>query len=312
MILRRFVVALLVGGLMSVAGRSFAADGPSVVASIPPVQALVSAVMGDRGRVHLLVGPGQSPHAVTLKPSDARALDAATVVFWVGPDLETFLPKVLGSTSARSVALLEVPGLTLYARRTDPLWAAEDDDHEDEHEHDHSDGAHDPHAWLDPDNARRWVAAIADTLAEIDPDGAPTYRANAVVADAGLKALTAEIEGLLAPVHDRPFMVFHDGYRYIEERFALRGVGAVTVSPSVSPGARHLSALRQRLEAEGVRCLFAEPQFSPRILETLGQGTAAHIATLDPLGGGEGTGLDGYRVMMRTLATAVRDCLATD
>lgn len=311
------VLAVTVAACSSVPAS--AADRLSVVASIPPVRALVQAVLGDRGTVHLLVPPGQSPHAIVLKPSDARAISGAAAVFWVGPDLETFLPRVLSSApgSVQSVSLIETPGLILHERRDDPLWqggdhAEADDDHQ-SHGHDdhgHDEEGHDPHVWLDARNARAWLPVIAEVLTDLDPAGATVYRHNAAEAEAAIHVLDSTIAAQMKALERRPFMVFHDAYRYFEERYSLRAVGAVSVSPSVPPGARHLVDLRARLEAEGVTCLVGEPQFSPRILEVLSRGTAARIATLDPLGGHDGDGLTGYVGMMQALADGIGGCLA--
>ena len=89
--------ALVIVGLALVVARSPAAAAPEVVASVAPIHSLVAAVMAGVGEPKLLVPPGASPHAYSLRPSEARALAGADIVFRVGPGLETFLDKPLAA-----------------------------------------------------------------------------------------------------------------------------------------------------------------------------------------------------------------------
>ncbi len=169
-------------------------------------------------------------------------------------------------------------------------------------------GAVDPHLWLDPVNAQAMVAIFAAALAEADPDNAQAYRANATRLAERLDTLDAELGERLAPVRRVPYMVFHDAYAYFETRYGLNQVGAFAANPEIGPGARHLLALRRRIRDAGVACVFIEPQFSPALVEAVTGGTAARVATLDPLGGG---GPEAYFRMMRALADDLVACLTS-
>lgn len=182
--------------------------------------------------------------------------------------------------------------------------------HADEHGHDHGHGSTDMHLWLDPHNAEAFAAAIVAALAEADPAHAETYRANGEALAARLEALTAELETTLEPVHDRPFVVFHDAYQYLEHRFDLNTVGSITVSPDVQPGARRIADMQDTIRGLGAACVFAEPQFEPRLVEAVIAGTGARPGVLDPLGADLADGLDLYFDLMRRNAQALADCLA--
>ncbi len=307
-----------------------------VVVSIKPVHSLVSGVMQGVGTPALIVEGAGSPHTYSLKPSQARALQSADVIFWVGHDLEPFLEKPMETLggNARVIELIDADGITTIAVREggtfdshdhDHGHADEHDDHKDEHahkdEHDdhkdehadahgHEDGEADLHVWLDPANAQALVLAIRDTLIAADPAHASRYRSNADKLVADLGELTTELTATLAPVKAAPFVVFHDAYQYFEKRFGLNAVGSITVSPEVVPGAERIVEIREKLQGLGAGCVFAEPQFTPKLIEVVAEGTGARTGVLDPLGADLDAGADLYSALMRGMAASMRDCLS--
>ncbi|HEY0838399.1 MAG TPA: zinc ABC transporter substrate-binding protein ZnuA [Azospirillum sp.] len=289
------------------------ADGPKVVASIKPVHSLVAAVMQGVGEPALIVRGAASPHDYALKPSDARALQNADLVFWVGERLETFLVKPLASVpkKVRVVGLMDSVGITLLEAREGGAWEAHDHGHE--HRHDHAGEDHgdlNSHVWLDPANAKVMAESIAVALAARDPAHAAAYTANAEAYAKRLDALDAELKAALAPVAARPFVVFHDAYQYFEKRYGLNAVGAVTVNPERRPSAKRVAEIRARIKTLGAVCVFAEPQFEPKLIDTLIEGTGARKGTLDPEGAALPVGPELYPTLLRTLAGSLTDCLA--
>ncbi len=296
---------------------------PAVVASIVPVHALVAGVMEGVGAPFLLLRGAASPHAYALKPSEARAVAEAERLFWIGPPIESFLPRVVeGLAPGTSVALAERAGLTLLPPRDAGPWQApvpddrEHREHEPEHHDDHAhhdhahDDAHDWHVWLDPTNAARMAAAVADELRAVDPANGPRYRANAAALAARLETLDRALRAALEPVRAVPYVVFHDAYRYFEARYGTNAVGAITVNPERPPSARRLAEVRARIIESGARCVFAEPQFPPRVVAAIVEGTEARRAVLDPLGADLEPGADAYFSLMRTLADSLVHCLS--
>ncbi len=298
-----------------------AAERPlDVVVTIKPVHALVASVMEGVGTPRLLVAGAQSPHTYALRPSDAKALNAADVFFRVSESVEPFTAKIVKSLpeAVRVVTLADAPGLELLDARTGETFEAHDHGHdpggEDAGEHDdHATSAHpahrDGHIWLDPRNARAMVAEIARVLAKASPGDAATLERNAARLTERLDALEAELSHDLAPVAGKPFVVFHDAYHYFERRFGLAALGSITVSPEVPPSARRLTEIRRKITALGATCVFAEPQFQPRLVAVAIEGTGAHAGTLDPEGALIEPGPDGYFSMMRALASGLTQCL---
>jgi len=284
---------------------------PRVAASIAPVHSLAAGVMAGIGTPDLLVAGGASPHIYALRPSQARLLQRADLVFWVGEELESFLVRPLARkhVGRRVVALSRVAGVRLRdasGRDGHPETgdAAKDKAHGEAHR--------DMHIWLDPVNAAAMTDAIATALSHVDPANAARYGANAGKLRTRLAALDARLERMLAPIRGVPFTVYHDAYGYFTARYDLNLLSIVAATPEHRPGVARLRGLRRLIETRGVRCVFVEPQFEPAIVRALVRGTAARIATLDPLGAAVPPGPDAYFTMMEALGGALAGCLAAN
>lgn len=289
------------------APRQAEAEAPGVVASVKPIHSLVAGVMEGVADPRLLVRGAASPHRFALRPSDARALSRADLVFWVGPNLETFLEGALATLApdARVITLGNAPGLFILAARRGGVWGEE---RAETAAADHRN--RDPHVWLDPRNARLIVGLVAKTLSDLDPENAQTYRANRDRLIGRIGGLDEEIAARLESVRRAPFLVFHDAYQYVEARYGLNALGALSGSPSRKPGARRLSELRRRLIDTKAACLFGEPQFETGLAQALIRGTSAELAVLDPLGAGVPAGPEAYFTIMRDLKDTLAECLA--
>ncbi|WP_137109993.1 zinc ABC transporter substrate-binding protein [Rhodobacter sp. SY28-1] len=290
------------------------AEVPKVVADIPPVHALVAQVMGDLGQPDLLLAKGADEHDFQLKPSQAGAVADADLVVWIGPELTPWLDGAMDSRpeGASALALLDAEGTV---RR--PYGEAKTDDHghEDEHadeaghDHGHDHGSEDPHAWLDPGNAQVWLGLIAADLGKLDPDNAATYTANAAAASEQIAALDAELQALLAPVKDKPFVAFHDAYGYFVDHYGLKQMGSIAEGDAASPGAARLADLRATLEAGEVLCIFPEVQHDPALVSQMAEGTGAKVGgALDPVGSSLEPGPGAYAALLRGLAQTIADC----
>ena len=302
---------------------------PHVVASIKPVHALVAAVMEGVATPDLIVGGAASPHAYALKPSQAQALEDADLIFWVGHELESFLEKPIETigANARSVELIDARGLVkLPFREAGPFEAHGHDDHDDHaadeedhadddhdemasEEHDHGKDGFDAHLWLDPVNAKVFVQVIGEALTEADPGNAASYAANVSSTNQRLDSLINEVNAILAPVHGKQFIVFHDAYQYFEKRFDMQAAGSVTVNPEVRASAERVAKIRDKVRDLNAVCAFSEPQFDGQLIDVVIEGTEAHSAVLDPLGATIDDGPELYFDMIRNLATSMHDCL---
>ncbi|MDG9929025.1 MULTISPECIES: zinc ABC transporter substrate-binding protein [unclassified Pseudomonas] len=277
-----------------------------VLTSIKPLQLIAAAVQGETGRPEVLLPPGASPHHFALRPSDVRRVQSADLLYWIGPDMESFLPRVLDGRERPSVAVQSLPGLTL---RHFGEEASDEDEHHhhdaDEHDHDHRPGSLDAHLWLLPANARVIAAKMAADLAAADPANAARYQANLAAFEQRLDALDGELKARLAPLAEKPFFVFHQAFDYFEAAYGLRHAGVFTAASEVQPGARHVAAMRERLAAAGPSCVFSEPPLRPRLADTLSAGLPVKLAELDALG----AGAKSYEQLLGELAGQLAGCL---
>lgn len=319
-----------------------AEDAPQIVVTIAPVHSLVAGVAEGVAEPTLIMQGTASPHAFAMKPSQARAIESADVIVRVGETLETSLDKPIEALG-KSALLVTLDGATdmrLLPMREGGVWEAHDHAHDhakDRHDHDahdhgkkdeagdggkahnkdshghddhgHGDQAHNPHIWLDPKNAIVAVDQIAHALAKADPTHADQYEANADKLKQKLAALDAELEEQTKPLQGQPYLVFHDAYPYFENRYGLKPVGAITVSPERQPGAKRIGQIRAKVRELGAVCVFAEPQFEPKLIGTIVDGTQSRSGVLDPLGASLEPGRDLYFTLMRNMAQALGDCL---
>jgi zinc transport system substrate-binding protein len=292
----------------------------SIVASIKPVHALVAGVMGDLGTPHLLLAAPTSAHHFTLKPSQARALQNADIVFWIGPGMEQPLTKALGTLAAdaQSVALDDSAGLVLFDFDDDGH-----DDHGTKDKHDGHDGhatkdghvghgGHgiNPHIWLDPFNAQIMLGVIADHLGKADPVNAKAYQANADAMRQTFAQLQIDIARELAPFAESEFLVLHDAHIYFERRFGMRAQAAITTEPDVMPTAAKIKKLRRDLESHPIDCIFGEPFLGQKAVRLIAEGSDIRIGQLDPLGSQLPAGASLYADLLKSYAAAFKACLA--
>ena len=287
LLFRITVIAQLLGLLF---GGQAAAE-IKVVTTIKPLHSIVSNIMQGVGKPALLMRSAVSPHDYKLKPSDLRALHQAKIIFWVGPALENRLAKAIQQRrpAAKLVTLLNSKDLKIdkNSRR----------------------GSTDPHIWLSLQNARAIAAIVQRGLSAEDPNNAALYLRNFKIFDQSLKQLLSEISSGLSIVLKAPFIVHHNGLLHFEKEFGLNNRGAILISPEHRPGAKRISAIRQLIKNEKIVCVFGEPQYNQKLLQTITAHSAAKIGVLDLIGVNLSPGPDLYISLMRNLMKSFTSCL---
>jgi zinc transport system substrate-binding protein len=304
------VLCLILSGTTSAPAK----ENLRVVVSIAPLHSLAAGLMLDGQKPYLLARGGSSPHTYSLRPSDARALQDADLVFWVGAELESFLVKPLKNQHNRSkvIQLHKAAEVALLPSRGMDMWSNEQPHGlADDHAHDHHAGAYDMHLWLDPDNVKALIATIAQALIAADPDNRVVYQNKEKLLLARLERLDRHIASQLAKIKEVPFMVFHDGFQYFEHHYQLKAVAAITPSPEQRPGARRIQRVRQLVKKRRVHCLFQEPQFNPAIANSVVAGSKTKIGLIDPLGSSFAPGPEQYFQTMQAIANSMEQCLST-
>ncbi len=314
---------ITISTIMTLMSTSVMADVPNVAADIAPVHSLVSRVMEGVGAPKLVIKSGASPHDYRLRPSEAKALQDADLVFWMGEELTPWMNGALETLASKAsiTTLLDQEGVTLHDFRESALFEAhdhdEDKDHKDHDDHDdHNDdkdhddhGGHDPHAWLSPENAKLWLNIIASKLSVADPQNAANYFMNAAAGQAEIEEMIAEVNATLKPVQGGKFVVFHDAYQYFENDFDFYASGAISLGDSSDPSPARIQKVQKRIRDEGIQCVLAEPQFNEGLVVTVMEGSEATASVIDPLGAELNTGPNLYTQLIKNMAKTLRDCL---
>ena len=295
-----------------------------VVASIKPIHSLATYLMDGIAKPDLIVDGYSSPHGFALKPSHAKMLQNADIIFWVGEDLENFLVKPLNSIAkkAEKIVLTEIKGLEKLKFRERNIFEGHDDhgheeeghkeeghdDHgHDEHGHEgHAHGEYDPHIWLDPVNAKVILNEMVEHLIENDEKNASTYKKNLKKAEKDLDKLLKSVKSDLNK--DFKSIVFHDAYQYFEKRFGVNVLGAFTVNTDVMPGAEQLAEIREIIEHDKVSCIFSEPQFNPDIIKAVAKDMDIQTGVIDPLGATLDPGKDLYFDLIKNMSKSFKGC----
>ena len=281
-----------------------AASQPRVLVSIKPLQLIFSEIAGDAAQVELLLNPGVSPHIYQLKPSDMAKMSRADAVVWIGPDMETFLGKVVMSIKPKRSLQLQHELSEFLTDRHGASHHDHDHNH-DEHHHDHGDA----HLWLSPELAPEIAKLAAQLLSELVPDQAQQFQQRLIEFNKNLATADQANRSLLQPVRDIGFLVTHDAYGRFVEYYGLNQVGALTLTPERTPGTRHIVQLRNLLENSKARCILLEPQIKPRYLDSLTDGLKIQEETLDPLGVEIEPGPGSYARFLNALGEAIHRCL---
>ena len=352
----------------------FATETKGVVTTIQPINSLVSAVIGNTGKTISLIPAEISPHEYKLKPSDAKKMQEANIIFFVSNHLESGVTKVFKNLpkNIKIIDLLEETGIEHLAIRDNEAWERHDhhgheghddhdkhgkkhddhddhdkhgkkhddhddhdkhgkkhddhddhdkhgkkhDDHDDHDKHgkkhdDHDDhqSKDDVHIWLSPDNAIKIVEKVNEELSLLFPDNASQYKENSNNIINKIRNLKRELTKDLAPIKDKPYVVFHDAYQYFEKAFGLNAVGSVALEGDIASSPKQISFIKDKIKKLNASCVFQEPQFDSKLVKIVVEGTNAQIGTLDPLGVNISGKENFYIQLLKNMAKSLKECL---
>ena len=303
--------SVLLAGCGQLGGAS-SADGQQAVASFYPLAWVTERVAGDDWDVENLTQPGQEPHDLSLDIAQTAALDQAGLIVLE----EGFQPAVDTAAENSDGRVLDAAAVVDLLPATD----GHDHDHEgeehaeehsDEHADAHSEEGHDhgdldPHFWLDPLLVADFGDAVADELAEVDPDGAQTYTGNAAALRADLEELDQAYTDGLANCERTTTVVSHEAFGYLA-RYGLDFEPIAGLSPDAEPTAADLAHLQEVIEADGVTTVFTERLASPKMADTLADDLGVETDVLDPIEGlSDETAGEDYLSLMRENLSALQ------
>jgi ABC-type Zn uptake system ZnuABC Zn-binding protein ZnuA len=235
-------------------GSANSAEGALKVVTTTTVFAdIVQNVGGSRVAATSIIPPGVGPEDYEPKPDDARKLANAKLIVSNGVGLDDFLDRLLASgTGGQTPQLVLGDGIPTLTEN----------------------GEQNPHFWLDPSLVKQYyVPKIAAKLTDLDPTGKATYDANARTYGVTLDSLDAELKAQIStiPEANRKLVTFHDAFPYFARHFGFELVGVILENVGQEPTAAELAALVDKVKATGVKAVFSEAQFSPKLSETLAQ-----------------------------------------
>ena len=314
MITSRFTGLIALGAATLLASTSTLAS-TQVVTSLKPIELLVKAIAADDVEITTLVQPGASPHNYSMKPSQRRALEAADAIFWVGPEMETFLTRLLGGSEFRDRTYSLMHGENVPEVQSDSGHGDHDDHEEsgghDDHRHDHGSGE-DPHIWLDPALAVEMARDIHRVLATLKSADTHVLDANLARFEQAMAETETAINQRLDPARDIDLFTYHDAFTRFVGHYNMNLEGILTLNPELSPGAGHIAEVQEKLRNANQPCLLTEPQFNRQWWRSITEGLDITFSTWDPLATDIETDQDGYITFQQSLADAVLKCLPED
>lgn len=298
-----------------------------VLTTVKPLGFIANAITDGVTETKVLLPATASPHDYSLKPSDVEQLRSAKLVVWIGEEMERFLEKNIEALGQEKVLTLQdVEAIKALVEQDE-----DDEEHKHEHQHkkadkhskehkhghhdhdhhghDHHDHDEDWHIWLSPQIAEHIADNIATRLILLYPDQQAKINENLANFKAGLAEKNRVLTEQLSVYKNKGYYTFHDAYGHFEQAYGLKSLGSFTINPTVAPGAKTLAKIKRNLADKKVSCLFAEPQFTPKVIESLSRGTSAHIGRLDPLGEKIVLGRDAYPQFLQNLADEFSECL---
>ena len=309
-----------------------AAASANILTSVKPLGFIASSIANGITDTEVLVPAGASPHDYSLKPSDVQKLKNAEVVLWIGEDVDEFLEKSIRDLEQKRVLTIEdFPEIEPLLGKSSHHHhdheghdheghghdhhhdKAHEHKHEHEHHHDHDDADHletNWHLWYSPEISKVVAKRLAAKLITQYPDKQAQIEKNLAEFNRTLEEQSVNIKAQLAPFSGKGFYVFHDAYGYFNDAYGLKQTGAFTINPLVAPGAKTLAHIKEEIAEHKVNCLFAEPQFTPKVIESLAKGTKVNVGKLDPMGDQIKLGANSYANYLQFTADSYAQCLS--
>ncbi len=274
------LLVLLVSLLFAVVDISYASQRKiKVVASITPLVDFAKQVGGDKVDVVLLLPPGASPHTYEPTPKVIQEIAQAKIFLKIGSGLEFWADKMIKAASAKIHVVDSSRGVDLIK-----------DIHHHSHNTGHKDHANtDPHIWLDPIICIEIITKIEAALSKVDPANTLYYQKNAAAYRDKLRKLDKDIQERTKSFRTREYVTFHSAWNYFSRRYGLKIAAVIEESPGKEPTPKHIRKIIGELKKLSTRVVFAEPQFSPKVAETIAREAGAQVFFLDPYGGQKDT-----------------------
>lgn len=304
------VVVLIVFGVIFIVDDTKPEVGDDdrlhIVTTFTPLYIFTKNVVQDTALVENLLPSGVGPHDYSFTPSDLVKIARADVVVKQGRGLDDWVDGAIEAAGRNDIRVIVASegiephtGPAAVDISTGAILSTPDD-------YFLKPVPEDPHLWIDPFLAMREVERIRDGLMMIDGENSLNYAKNAEEYMLRLLALDAEVRQALDILPKRDFVTFHPAFRYFAYEYGLREVAVIEEVPGGEPSPTDLVKLVDDVKSIGVNVIFSEPQFSPKIVQTLAQDYGLRVAELDPMETGE-LDVGYYELVTRKNVNAIVD-----
>ncbi|MBE9559479.1 MAG: zinc ABC transporter substrate-binding protein, partial [Proteobacteria bacterium] len=260
---------------------------------------LVAHLTDDIEKPVLLMNQIQSPHHHTMRPSERRILSKARMILWIGPQMESYLSKVIQQQDAITISAMQANGLKLLDRRAKNTAQHTTDDS--------ASGHLDPHIWLSSQNAIAISKYISRHLIDNDPENTRQYQDNLKKLVQKITQLSGEIKASLAN-NKHPFIAYHDAFQYFEDENRLNYIDSISFDEETGVSLKHMQRINASIKKHNIQCLvYQSPE--PDIIGTLTDKKTIKAVALDPLGHDITDNKDAWFEIMKNIAASFKDCL---
>lgn len=287
--------------LFTLPNLSYAEKEGPVVVTIKPLYSLVAQLTEGIEKPVLLMKQMQSPHHYTMRPSERRLLADARMIIWTGPQMESYLNKIIRQQDATIVTAIQSNGLKLLDRRSKSGHQHTEEDTK------HGDASVDPHIWLSMHNAIAISRHISQQLIISDSLNRERYEKNLQRLENKITLLSAEIKTHLDN-NKQAFITYHDAFQYFEDENQLNHADTISYDEESGVSLKHLRQIIARIKTDNIKCLVYQPP-KPDLIDTLTDETAVKSAALDPLGQYIDDENDAWFILMRDMARNFKSCL---
>ena len=276
---------------------------PNVVVSIKPIHSIVSALMEDVSRPHLLLESSDSAHTFHLKPSQLKLLSNADLVITIGDSFETGLNKTLGNIKDGShIVVSEIEGLDIYQFRNIDTNEMDKDEKDERNDYD-------LHLWLDIDNIIKTAYYLNEQLIKIDSNNSNTYETNLKRIHSRLNELKSELRQQLTPFSSERYAIFSDTLQYFEKSFHFQKPVIITPYHGARLSIHRTLEARNKMKDLKIKCLLYGPENTSNKMNVLSEGLAIKTQSIDILGAKLDAGSDQYFNLMERLSSQLLECL---
>lgn len=304
----------------------------NIITTIFPLADIINNIGGEKVEVTTLLSPGDSPHTFEPSVEQAKKTSEASLLFYIGGGLDDWAVGLARGEGVPKVEVMEY--LEEWILEYEPIPLEEEgsinhhhDDHNDCNNHgpfecekdecfhdnqvcDHSHGPHDPHVWMDPVLVKEIIAPlIYNELKSLSPEDDHYFRKNLESFQEELGQLHQDIEKTVKDFSRRRFISYHSAWNYFAHRYGLEETASIEEFPGKEPSARWLTELVDLAEEKNIEVIFAEPQLSSKAAETIAREIGGKVKILDPLGGENLSGRDGYIELIRFNLEIFREAL---